>query len=50
MNKELIKEIIAYIEKMEQKMEWEAGGGEDLSALIRKGYMPDIYYTLKGKL
>jgi hypothetical protein len=50
MNKELISEIIAYIEKMEQEMEWEAGAGKDLSVLISEGRMPDIYHKLKDKL
>jgi len=43
---ELINEIIAYIEEVEQKMENEWGYFRELSDLIEKKEMPDVYYKL----
>jgi hypothetical protein len=44
--KELIHEIIAYIEGTEQMMESEWGMCRGLKALIEEKEMPEIYYKL----
>lgn len=46
MKQELINEIIAYIEEVEQKMENEWGSFREVSELIEKKEMPDVYYKL----
>jgi len=46
MKQELINEIIAYIEEVEEKKENEWGYFRELSDLIEKKEMPDVYYKL----
>lgn len=46
-DKELIENIIKYIEQVEDKIEWEFGGCRELEEIIEVGDMPEIYYQLK---
>jgi hypothetical protein len=46
MDKDLLEEIIAYIEKMEKDWEWERGDCKELQELIESGEMPELYYKL----
>jgi len=48
MDKELIKEILKYIEFVEEQIDGEWGSGRDTEELIEIGKMPELYYTLRN--
>lgn len=47
MNKELIKEIIDYVEFQEKLVENEVGRGRNFDELVKDGYVPEFYFKLK---
>ena len=45
-NKDFVNELIAYIEEVEQRIENEWGSFRNVSELIEKKEMPQVYYKL----
>lgn len=52
MKKQLIEDIVKYVEEMEVNIDGEWGLGRDLEELLadEDEYMPDFYYKLKDML
>ena len=50
MNKELIEEMIEYIEGMEKKVDGEWGDCREVDELIKDNDMPELYFKLKELL
>lgn len=50
MDKELILEIIAYIEDMEEVIDWEFGACRNFNEILKDDDVPDIYFKLKELL
>jgi hypothetical protein len=50
MKKELMQEIMNYIEATEQTLEWEFGSCRELEEMIEQDSMPDVWKKLRGLL